>query len=139
MAYQKYQKPQKIGGIIDPKDIRNQPTTLQELVISVLNQFFYITPMVLRSPKEDDWMVLEAFLTGLNSMLEPYLDAWTPRYQEEMEKLKVKLDDPAQIYANKRKFIKVIYGEFMGTIIREFGNPDIALLPVPKKTVVMGE
>ena len=126
----------KFSGNVDVSNIRNQPITLQQTVLDVISQFFFNTPQVLRSSNNYDWVVLEAYVTGLNSLLSPYIESWSPEYAEEIEKIKAKLDEKKG-YGDKRSFVKIVYGEFFAAVVKEFGNPDIALLPVPRKTVEM--
>jgi len=125
-----------LTGNVDVSNIRNQPITLQQTVLDIISQFFFNTPHVLKSANNYDWVVLEAYVTGLNSLLTPYVESWNPEYTENIDRIRAKLDD-AKGYSDKRNFTKILYGEFFGAVIREFGNPDIALLPVPRKSVEM--
>ena len=124
----------RVTSVMDPRLVRNQPITLQQLVLDLLSQFFFITPQVLRSKVPDDWDVITAYILGINSLLAPYLDSWSPEYKEKMVVLKQQLDDP-RVFRNRKEFIKLVYGSLLEAIIREFGNPDIAMLPVPRKTI----
>jgi len=116
-------------------DIRNSPMTLQQTVLDIIELMFSITPGIIKSPNKNDWVVIEAFLLGLDSLLAPYVEEWREEYSDSIREIRELSKTAYQ--GDRQKFVRLMYGRFFRTIVREFGNPNIALLPVPRETVVM--